>query len=109
MRRGNRWMASWLVSGALMASVGAMAMPRPQDDHERHEQEELERRAYDRERRDYHRWDDHEERMYREWLRERNFSYIDFDQLTPRDQRAYWHWRHEKHEEHEEREHEHLR
>jgi hypothetical protein len=66
-------------------------------------------RKSEREHRDYHRWDEHEERMYREWLRERNFAYINFDQLTERDQRAYWHWRHEKHEEHEEREHEHLR
>jgi hypothetical protein len=105
MHRRNKWLASLFVSGALMASVGAMAMPAPQDDHERHEREERERREYDQDRRDYHRWDDHEERMYREWLKERNFAPIAFDQLTPRDQRAYWHWRHEKREEREEREH----
>jgi hypothetical protein len=108
MHRGNRWIASLFVSAALVVPIGAMATPRPQDDHERQEREEHERRMYDQEHRDYHQWDEHEERMYREWLRQRNFAYIDFDQLTPRDQRAYWHWRHEK-QEHEEREHEHYR
>ncbi len=112
MRRRDQWIASLFVSGALMAPLGAMAMPRPQDDRERHEQEEHQRRAYDQEYRDYHNWDNREDRMYREWLAERNYNYVDYDQLRPEDQRDYWRWRHkqekrERHEEHEEHEHEH--
>jgi hypothetical protein len=50
--------------------------------------------------------------MYRQWLAERNYNYVDYDQLRPEDQRDYWKWRHkqekrERHEEHEEHEHEH--
>ena len=102
MRRGHKYVASFFLSVAMMAPSGAYALA-PQDDHERHEREERERRSYDQDYRDYHRWDDHEQRMYREWLRERNFAYIDFDQLTPRDQHDYWRWRHEKREEREHR------
>jgi hypothetical protein len=38
MRRESQWIASLFVSAALVAPLGAMALPRPQDDHERHEQ-----------------------------------------------------------------------
>lgn len=112
MRREHKYVASFFLSAALMAPVGALAMPRPQDDHERHEQEEHQRRAYDQENRDYHNWDNREDRMYRQWLAERNYNYVDYDQLRQEDQRDYWRWRHkqekrERHEEHEEHEHEH--
>lgn len=112
MRREHKYMASFFLSAALMAPVGALAMPKPQDEHERHEQEEHNRRAYDQEYRDYHNWDSREDRMYRQWLAERNYNYVDYDRLRPDDQREYWKWRHkqekrERHEEHEEHEHEH--
>ena len=90
MRREHKYMASIFLSGALMVPLGAMAMPKPQDDHERHEQEEHERRQYDQDHRDYHNWDSREDRMYREWLAERHYDYVDYDRLRPEDQRDYW-------------------
>jgi hypothetical protein len=112
MRRKNQCFASMLVSSALLLPVGAMAMPRLQDDrdHERHEQEEHERRVYDPLYRDYHNWTSREEAAFRQWLTDRHHDYVDYGQLDARDQHDYWKWRHreekrEQHEEHEEHEH----
>ena len=81
MRREHKLTVSLFLSAALMAPVGALAVPRPQDEHERHEQEEHQRRAYDQQYRDYHNWDSREDRAYRQWLAERNRDYVDYDQL----------------------------
>lgn len=113
MRREQKYVASFFLSAALMAPVGALAVPRPQDEHERHEQEEHARRQYDPEYRDYHNWDSREDQTYRQWLAGRNREYMDYDRLDTREQREYWKWRHkqqkrdrhEEHEEHEEHEH----
>ena len=112
MRRKNQCVASMFLSAALIVPIGAIAMPAPQDEHERHEQEEHQRRYYDQQYKDYHNWDNREDRMYRQWLAERNYGYTDYDRLAARDQQDYWRWRHqqekrERHEEHEEHEHEH--
>lgn len=106
MRREHKYVASLFLSAALMAPLGALAIPRPQDDHERHEQEERERRVYDPYHKDYHNWDQREDQAYRRWLEEKHESYVEFERLDHKRQDAYWNWRH-KHEEHEEREHEH--
>jgi len=106
MRREHKYVASIILSGALMAPLGAMALPRPQDDHERHEQEEHERRVYDPYQKDYHNWDRREDEMYRRWLEEKHDTYVEFNRLDNKRQQEYWKWRH-RHEEHEEREHEH--
>lgn len=100
MRRGKQCVASIFLSAALMAPIGAMAMPAAQDDHERHEQEEREHRVYDPYRKDYHNWDQQEDQMYRRWLDERHESYVDYGRLGKKRQRDYWKWRHE-HEQHE--------
>jgi len=76
------------LSAALVVPIGAMAMPAPQDDRERHEQEEHQRRYYDQQNRDYHNWNNQEDRMYREWLSERHYNYVDYDRLDRRDQQA---------------------
>lgn len=106
MRRESQWIASLFVSVALLAPIGAMALPRAQDDHERHEQEERERRVYDPYHKDYHNWDQREDELYRHWLEEKHRTYVEFEKIDHKRQEEYWKWRHQ-HEEHEEREHEH--
>src|ERR1700747_1340144 len=76
MRREGKYLASFFLSAALLAPVGAMAMPRPQDDHERHEQEERERRVYDPYHKDYHNWDQREDQAYRHWLEGKQEGYV---------------------------------
>lgn len=92
--------ASLFLSGALLAPMGALAKTIPQDDHERHEQEEREHRVYDPDRKDYHNWDQREDEVYRHWLEEKHESYVAYERLDHKRQREYWKWRHE-HEEHE--------
>jgi hypothetical protein len=106
MNRGYRYFASVCLSTALIAPVGALAIPTPQDEHERHEQEERERRVYDEDRHEYRNWDKREDEAYRHWLDFKHRTYVEYEKLDRKAQREYWKWRHE-HEEHEEHEHEH--
>ena len=104
MRREHKYAASFFLSAAMMVPVGALAMPMPQDDHERHEQEEREHRVYDPAYKDYHNWDAREDEAYHRWLEEKREAYVDYDRLDHKRQEEYWKWRH-KHAEHEEHEH----
>ena len=51
-------------------------------------------RYYDRNHRDYHEWNDREDRSFRVYLGERHREYHEFRLESPRRQRAYWGWRH---------------
>ena len=52
-------------------------------------------RYYDVEYRDYHRWDDREDRAYRRYWDERREQYRDWSRLNEREQGDYWKWRHD--------------
>jgi hypothetical protein len=52
-------------------------------------------RVYDSYHRDYHRWDDREDRAYRRYLSERHEEYQEMNKRKAEDQREYWNWRHE--------------
>lgn len=52
-------------------------------------------RYYDRDHKDWHNWDDHEDRAYRAWGSQVNRPYVEWNRLPARDQRNYWRWRHE--------------
>jgi len=52
-------------------------------------------RYYDRDHRDYHNWNDNEEREYRLYLGERHEDYRDFHKLNRNEQNNYWKWRHD--------------
>jgi exonuclease VII large subunit len=53
-------------------------------------------RVYDREHRDYHRWDRGEERAYRHYLSERHRAYARYARQRQAERRTYWRWRHEQ-------------
>ena len=55
-------------------------------------------RVYDPFRHDYHRWDNSEERAYREYLAARHRRYVAYQRQRAAERRAYWHWRHEREE-----------
>jgi hypothetical protein len=52
-------------------------------------------RIYDQWHGDYHRWDDHEEVVYRGYLRDNHRDYHPYASLSVEDQHAYLNWRHE--------------
>jgi hypothetical protein len=54
------------------------------------------RRVYDRYHRDYHVWDDREDRAYRQYLAEQHRRYLTYERQRRARQLAYWRWRHER-------------
>jgi hypothetical protein len=53
-------------------------------------------RFFDRDHRDYHRWDRAEDARYRAYLAERHRRYVAFQRASRQRQLAYWRWRHER-------------
>ena len=97
MQRILQYLSSVLLGVALIAPMGIRANSnfqewrRHNDDARR---EHKNRRYYDRERKDYHDWDDREDARYRRWQQGRHQQYRDFYRLHRRDQSEYWRWRH---------------
>ena len=54
-----------------------------------------EHRYYDGRHKDYHGWNDHEDRAYRLWWEQRHRPYVGFDRINERQRQRYWDWRHE--------------
>jgi hypothetical protein len=74
------------LSGVLMSPIVMSAA-----DHKK-----VQIRIYDRDRRDYHDWNENEERAYRHWLeQERRSQYRDWKHASKKEQREYMRWRHE--------------
>ena len=76
-------LSGFLVGAALLAPVAVMA-----DDHH-------DKRYYDRDRRDYHQWNNDEDRAYRVYLGEQHRDYRDFSREKRNRQTEYFRWRHE--------------
>jgi hypothetical protein len=75
-------LSAFLVGATLLAPVAMRA-----DDHPR--------RYYDRNGKDYHTWNDHEDRAYRIYLGEQHRDYVDFGKARAPQQQEYFKWRHE--------------
>jgi type III secretory pathway component EscR len=83
----RKFLSAVLLSGVLMSPVIMRA-----DDHDHDKRV----RYYDPYRRDYHEWNENEDRAYRHWLEaERHAQYRDWRHASKREQREYWRWRHE--------------
>jgi hypothetical protein len=52
-------------------------------------------RGDDREHKDYHQWDDAENRAWRKWLTENHRKDHEFAKADRKEQEEYWKWRHE--------------
>ncbi len=72
-----------------MLSVGLMTAPLAMAQyHDTH-------RYYDRDHKDYHRWNDNEERSYGIFLNENHIGIHVFRKAPPAEQQRYWNWRHD--------------
>ena len=80
----HRYLSTALLSAALLMPTVVRA-----DEHPR--------RYYDRDRRDWHEWNEREEQAYRHYLQERNREYREhqWERARREQQREYWRWRHE--------------
>jgi len=88
MHRALRYIAPLFLAAAIAAPLWVVAAAAPQDAN-------VQIRVYDKDHRDYHNWDDHEDRAYRGFLTERHETYREYNRQNHKTQRAYWNWRHE--------------
>ena len=84
----HRFASSLLLAAAVVAPTALVAAPRPQE-------ASVQVRVYDRDHRDYHNWDDHEDRAYRHYLTAQHRTYREYNRQHYRVQKHYWNWRHE--------------
>ena len=78
-------LSALVLSTALIGPIAARA-----DDSNHHE-----KRYYDRSGRDYHAWNDNEDRAYRTYLQEQHRNYRSFNKVNRGQQQQYFKWRHE--------------
>lgn len=90
----RRFLGAMMVTGMLMTP--ALILARDDHDRDNHRRDRTDMRYYDPYRRDYHEWNENEERAYRHWVeQERHQQYRDWHHARKRDQREYWRWRHD--------------
>jgi hypothetical protein len=85
MFRTHLLIASLFITTALAAPVSIMAAPAPQA---------VQVRVYDRDHKDYHNWDDNENRHWGIFLTENHRNPHEFRKAHRSEQRQYWNWRH---------------
>jgi hypothetical protein len=76
-------LTAFFVGATLIAPVATMA-----DDHH-------DKRYYDRDGRDYHTWNNQEDRAYRVYVQEQHRNYREFNRTKAAQQREYFRWRHD--------------
>lgn len=86
MHHSYRFIASLFLAAALVAPVSIIAAPRAQVN--------LQVRVYDRNHKDYHNWDDHEDAAYRAYLTDQHRTYRVYAKQNRKTQSNYWNWRH---------------
>jgi hypothetical protein len=83
MKRLNSYSAAILLAATLAAPTVIVSAPAAQDD-----------RVYDRDHKDYHHWDDHENQAWHRYLAEQHRQEHEFAKANKKEQEAYWNWRH---------------
>jgi hypothetical protein len=87
MQRTNLLLSGLFLTAALALSGPIVAAAPAQDAG-------VQVRVYDRDHRDYHNWDDREDRAYRGYVDGRHERYVIYEHRNHRYQRNYWKWRH---------------
>ncbi len=83
--------SAFIVSPAMLTSAAAQD-DKHQDANQRNDQEQT--RVYDQTHKDYHNWNENEDRSYHQYLGEQHKNYVDYSKLDRKDQDQYWNWRH---------------
>jgi hypothetical protein len=100
MNRRTRWMCPFIVAASLAAPAVLRAHPAPRElptpvNQQRDQRDNQNRgRFYDQANRDWHDWNENEDRAYRQFLAENRREYREFARLDDREQAEYWRWRH---------------
>jgi hypothetical protein len=87
MHRAHGYIASLFLTAVLAAPISIVAAPKPQDDHGQN-------RVYDKDHKDYHNWDDHENHAWKQYIAENHKKDHEFSKANKKEQSDYWNWRH---------------
>jgi hypothetical protein len=87
MHRAHHYIASLFLSAAIAAPGAIMAIPVPQ-------QVGVQVRVYDRSHKDYHNWDENENRAWGQYLSENHRNSHEYTKAKKKEQSQYWKWRH---------------
>jgi hypothetical protein len=87
MHLANRYLSALCLTAALAAGSSISAAALPQDAH-------VQIRVYDDSHKDYHDWDEREDRAYRHYLEEKHEQYRAYEKMKYKEQHDYWEWRH---------------
>jgi hypothetical protein len=87
MHSAHGYIASLLLAAALVAPVSIMAAPGPQGPS-------TQVRVYDKDHKDYHNWDDNENKAWGVYLTENKKKPHTFTRSSKKEQSDYWTWRH---------------
>ena len=82
----HRFLSTLFLGAALISPVALRA----DDDHH----DKAKKRYYDRQVKDWHEWNEQEERAYRRYLQESRQRDLAWERANAAQQRAYWKWRH---------------
>jgi hypothetical protein len=85
VRYTNRFISSLILAAVIAAPVAIIAAPEPQA---------VQVRVYDRNHKDYHNWDDHENHAWGLYLSDNHMETREYSKSSRRDQSNYWNWRH---------------
>ena len=87
MRRTHRFVASLFLTAALAGPMAMMAVPSPQG-------ATVQVKVYDRSHKDYHNWDDNENRSWGVYLTNNHRPQHEYAKSKKSEQDQYWNWRH---------------
>jgi hypothetical protein len=87
MNLAHRYVTSLFLTAALAAPAALLAAPAPQEDRDQH-------RVYDKQHKDYHNWDENENRAWGQYQTQHHKSSHEFSNANKREQSQYWNWRH---------------
>jgi hypothetical protein len=93
MYRTNRYITSLFLTAALAAPVALMAIPVPQEGRNQKE-DRNQNRVYDKQHKDYHNWDDNENKAWGQYLTENHKSSHEYAKANKKEQSQYWNYRH---------------
>ena len=99
MKAGYRHVAYLVLTAALVAPTAMTTVGVAQDDqhhdNQRTDQQNQQKRVYDRSHKDYHDWNDNEDRAYHQYFQEQHKTYRDYSKQNRTGQDQYWNWRHD--------------
>lgn len=95
--RVHKFFGAAVLTIALATPAVMMAAPRRQYE-KGHDQEEQhnQKRIYDSQHKDYHNWDNNEDKEWRQYQSTEHLKYHDYSKANKKEQSNYWNWRHQE-------------